>query len=173
MPATEPRAPLIALAAAALFGVSTPLVKLLVGDVGPWLLAGLLYLGSGVGLTALYFIRRAFTGNSGEARLTRADLPWLAGTVVFGGILGPILLLFGLLRTDAASASLLLNLEAVFTLGLAWVVFESTWTGGSSLASSPSSRARYCFHGKADLEMRVGERRSSRSPACHGASTTT
>jgi drug/metabolite transporter (DMT)-like permease len=124
MPATNARAPLIALASAALFGLSTPLAKLLVGDVSPWLLAGLLYLGSGFGLTALYFVRRAFFGQPGEARLTRSDFPWLAGTVFFGGMLGPLLLLYGLALTDAASASLLLNLEAVFTLGLAWVVFR-------------------------------------------------
>ena len=124
-PATESRAPLIALAAAALFGVSTPLAKLLIGDVSPWLLAGLLYLGSGLGLTVLYLFRRASSsGGSGEASLTRSDLPWLAGTILFGGILGPVLLLYGLALTDAASASLLLNLEAVFTLGLAWVVFH-------------------------------------------------
>jgi drug/metabolite transporter (DMT)-like permease len=118
------RAPLIALAAAALFGLSTPLAKVLIGDINPWLLAGLLYLGSGGGLTVLHLFRKGSTGGSGEASLTRADLPWLAGTVLFGGMLGPILLLYGLARTDATSASLLLNLEAVFTLGLAWIVFH-------------------------------------------------
>lgn len=124
MPVTDSRAPLIALAAAALFGLSTPLAKLLIGDIGPWLLAGLLYLGSGCGLTILYLVRRYSAGGSGEASLTRADLPWLAGTVLFGGMLGPILLLYGLALTDATSASLLLNLEAVLTLGLAWLVFQ-------------------------------------------------
>ncbi len=120
MQATSARAPLIALLSAALFGLSTPLAKLLVGDVSPWLLAGLLYLGSGVGLTALYVIR----GASGEAGLGRADLPWLAGTVIIGGMLGPIFLMYGLSFTDAASASLLLNLEAVLTLAIAWLVFR-------------------------------------------------
>ena len=124
MPAIDRQAPLIAIAAAALFGISTPLAKLLLGDVSPWLLAGLLYLGSGLGLGAL-LLARTFTGASaGESGLARADLPWLAGTVFFGGILGPLLLLFGLNLTDAASASLLLNLEAVFTLLLAWIVFR-------------------------------------------------
>ena len=112
------------MAAAALFGLSTPLAKLLIGDINPWLLAGLLYLGSGCGLTLLYLLRRSSAGGSSEASLTRADLPWPAGTVLFGGILGPILLLFGLAPTDATSASLLLNLEAVLTLGLAWLVFQ-------------------------------------------------
>lgn len=120
MQATSARAPLIALLSAALFGLSTPLAKLLVGDVSPWLLAGLLYLGSGIGLTVLYFMR----GASGEAGLARADLPWLAGTVIFGGMLGPIFLMQGLSFTDAASASLLLNLEAVLTLAIAWMVFR-------------------------------------------------
>jgi drug/metabolite transporter (DMT)-like permease len=124
MRATDRQAPLIALAAAALFGLSTPLAKLLLGDVSPWLLAGLLYLGSGLGLSVLIFVRKLSGAVTGEAGLTRGDLPWLAGTVFFGGLLGPILLLFGLNLTDAASASLLLNLEAVFTLLLAWIVFR-------------------------------------------------
>jgi drug/metabolite transporter (DMT)-like permease len=124
MLATDRQAPLIALAAAALFGVSTPLAKLLLGDISPWLLAGLLYLGSGLGLSVLIIARRLSGTEAAEAKLSRADLPWLAGTVLFGGMLGPLLLLFGLNLTDAASASLLLNLEAVFTLTLAWIVFR-------------------------------------------------
>lgn len=124
MPATNIRAPLIALVAAALFGVSTPLAKLLIGDVSPVLLAALLYLGSGMGLS-LILAFRASTGNKvQEASLSRADVPWLAGTVVFGGIFGPILLLLGLATTDAASASLLLNLESVATLLIAWLIFR-------------------------------------------------
>ena len=70
---------LAALAAAVLFGISTPLAKLLVGQMDAWLLAGLLYLGSGVGMTVLVGLRRWWNGAvSGEARLTRAHLPWLA-----------------------------------------------------------------------------------------------
>jgi drug/metabolite transporter (DMT)-like permease len=117
------QAPLIALAAAALFGLSTPLAKMLLGGMSPWLRAGLLYLGSGLGLFVLILLRRALGKAAGEAGLAKHDLPWLAGTVLFGGVLGPLLLLYGLMLTDAASTSLLLNLEAVFTLGLAWVVF--------------------------------------------------
>ena len=124
MRATSKQAPLIALAAAALFGISTPLAKLLLGEVSPWLLASLLYLGSGFGLTALMLVRGAFARGSGEAPLSMAQLPWLAGTVLFGGIAGPVLLLLGLSHTDAASASLLLNLESVFTLALAWIAFR-------------------------------------------------
>ena len=113
----------LALCAAALFGASTPLAKYLLGSIDPWVLAGLLYLGSGLGLTILIAVRKLM-GATGEAGLKRSDFLWLAGTVLFGGVLGPVLLLFGLNLTDAASASLLLNLEAVFTLLLAWVVFH-------------------------------------------------
>jgi drug/metabolite transporter (DMT)-like permease len=114
--------PLIALVAAALFGLSTPLAKLLLGELSPWTLASLLYLGSGIGLGVIVLLRRSNVQS--EAPLTRADLPWLAGTVLFGGVIGPVLLLLGLTQTDAASASLLLNLEAVFTLLLAWLFFR-------------------------------------------------
>jgi drug/metabolite transporter (DMT)-like permease len=122
MPNIHKQAPLIALASAALFGLSTPLAKVLLGELSPWTLASLLYLGSGLGLGALVLLRR--NRAQSEAPLTLKDVPWLAGTVVFGGVIGPLLLLVGLTRTDAASASLLLNLEAVFTLLLAWVMFR-------------------------------------------------
>lgn len=114
----------LALGAAAVFGASTPLAKYLLGSIDPWMLAGLLYLGSGLGLGILIAVRKFSQAMTGEAGLTRSDLPWLAGTVIFGGVLGPVLLLFGLNLTDAASASLLLNLESVFTLLLAWIVFR-------------------------------------------------
>lgn len=117
-------APLIALAAAALFGISTPLAKLLIGDVSPVMLAALLYLGSGTGLSLLLAARLLLRNQVQEASLTRKDVPWLVGTVLFGGVLGPILLMLGLATTDASSASLLLNLEAVATLVIAWLVFN-------------------------------------------------
>lgn len=110
-----------ALAAAALFGASTPLAKGLVGDVPPLLLAGLLYLGSGLGLTLVRLIRDRRWQPSG---LTHAEWPWFLGAVFFGGILGPAALMFGLTSTTGATASLLLNLEAVLTAVLAWVVFR-------------------------------------------------
>jgi drug/metabolite transporter (DMT)-like permease len=118
-----PGAPL-ALTAAALFGASTPLAKALLGDVAPWLLAGLLYLGSGLGLLTLAVLRRAAGVRSNEAPLRRADLPWLAAVSLAGGVVAPVLLMLGLARTPASSAALLLNLEGVMTLGLAWVVFR-------------------------------------------------
>ncbi|MBE2242601.1 MAG: DMT family transporter [Burkholderiaceae bacterium] len=114
-----------ALAAALLFGASTPLAKLLTGDVQPLLLAGLLYLGSGIGLGAVLLVRALRAPAVGSTmRLARGDMPWLAGAIVFGGLLGPALLMWGLTQTDAASASLLLNVEGVLTAVIAWVVFK-------------------------------------------------
>lgn len=117
-----------ALAAALLFGASTPLAKLLVGQTHPLLLAGLLYLGSGLGLGALLAARalRQPAQHDEEApmRIPRKEIPWLAGAIFFGGVLGPALLMAGLSRTDAASASLLLNVEGVLTAVLAWVAFK-------------------------------------------------
>src|SRR5919201_522572 len=112
------RAIAYALLSAALFGASTPLAKIFVGSISPLALAGLLYLGSGLGLTAWLLLRRPAWS------LAARDVPWLAGAIVAGGIAGPALLMYGLARTDAASASLLLNLEAVLTAALAWVVFR-------------------------------------------------
>src|SRR5262245_13228885 len=110
-----------ALLSALLFGLSTPCAKLLLGGIPPLLLAGLLYAGSGLGLTALRLVLPASTG---DARLTRADWPWLAGAVFAGGVAGPVLLLWGLRSTLASGASLLLNLEGVFTALIAWFVFH-------------------------------------------------
>lgn len=111
----------LALLAAALFGASTPLVKLLTDETSPLLLAGLLYLGSGLGLAAIRLGRDRGWSPSG---LQAGEWPWLAGAIVFGGALGPFLLVLGLAGTAAGTASLLLNLEAVLTAVLAWVVFR-------------------------------------------------
>src|SRR4051812_4948819 len=116
--------PAFALAAAALFGASTPFAKLLVGQIDPWLLAALLYLGSGVGLAVVLSLREVFGIAPAEASLRRADVPWLIAIVASGGIAGPVLLMLGLTQTQAASAALLLNLEAIFTLIIAWTVFR-------------------------------------------------
>ncbi|TFH10670.1 MAG: DMT family transporter [Nitrosomonadales bacterium] len=112
---------LAALAAAALFGASTPLAKQFVNSMPAMLLVGILYLGSGVGLFVLRVFRDRGWRNPG---LTTKEWPWLLGTIAFGGIAGPVLLMLGLMHTPAASASLLLNLEGVFTAVLAWVVFK-------------------------------------------------
>jgi drug/metabolite transporter (DMT)-like permease len=114
-----------ALGAAVLFGASAPLSKILLQDVEPVVLAGLLYLGSGVSAVILRFFRLASEKNvSIEADLTSRDLPWLAGAVVAGGILAPIILLIGLQSTPAATASLLLNLESVATVVIASFIFS-------------------------------------------------
>jgi drug/metabolite transporter (DMT)-like permease len=112
---------LAALFAAALFGASTPFAKQLVGNTSPFLLAGLLYLGSGAGLNLVRIAR--------DRAIRLPPLPanewwWWLGAVVFGGVLGPLLLMVGLAQTTAATASMLLNLEAVLTAVLAWLVFK-------------------------------------------------
>lgn len=113
-----------ALAAAALFGLSTPLAKFLVGMIPPLLLAGLLYAGSGIGLSLWILLRKMRRQMPTEAPLAGRDVPWLAGAVLAGGVLGPILLMVGLTRTPASTASLLLNLEGMLTAVIAWVVFR-------------------------------------------------
>lgn len=107
------------IASALLFGAGTPVAKALLGEVSPWLLAGLLYAGSGLGLGLYRLIRRA-----PRVRLRRGELLPLAGAVFFGGMLGPVLLMFGLSSMPASGASLLLNAEAVLTALLAWIVFR-------------------------------------------------
>jgi drug/metabolite transporter (DMT)-like permease len=113
----------MALASAILFGVFTPFSKLLLGEVRPQLLAGLLYLGAGVGLAIIHVGRVAIGLPAPEAPLRRLDIPWLAAVVLFGGMIGPLLLMLGLVRTNAASAALLLNLESLTTMSIAWLVF--------------------------------------------------
>jgi drug/metabolite transporter (DMT)-like permease len=114
-----------ALGAAVLFGLSTPLAKLLTGQASPLLLAGLLYTGSGIGLTLLLVVRAMVGGRAGIALPRRVDLGWLFGATLFGGAIGPYLLMYGLQVTD--SASLILNLEGVFSALLAWFVFKENF----------------------------------------------
>lgn len=114
----------LALGSAILFGLSAPLSKLLIGAIDPWLLAGILYLGAGAGLGLIHAGRAALGLPNVEASLKRADLPWLAAVVAFGGVFGPLFLMLGLSLTSAASASLLLNLEGLATMAIAWLVFR-------------------------------------------------
>src|SRR5947207_3400618 len=109
-----------ALISAALFGASTPLAKMLLGEVPPLALAGLLYLGSGLGLLAWIAVRPA----ASRVVLARSEWPWLGAAIVTGGVIAPALLVFGLARTDGAAASLLLNLEAALTAAIAWIAFR-------------------------------------------------
>ena len=108
-----------ALLAALLFGAGTPAAKILLAATSPWLLAALLYLGSGFGLAAWRRLRRA-----PAVRLAPGEWRWLAGAVLAGGVAGPVLLMVGLNRLAASTASLLLNAEGVFTALLAWTVFR-------------------------------------------------
>ncbi len=119
--------PGLALAAAALFGLSAPAAKLLAGTVDPWLLAGLLYLGSGIGLGVYREARRLIGHVGSDAPLSRQDLPWLGGAIAAGGIIGPVLLMYGLAAGTAVQSSLLLNLEGVFTALLAWSFFRESF----------------------------------------------
>src|SRR6201997_959374 len=118
----------VAILAAVLFGASTPFSKLLLGRIDPLLLAGLLYLGSGIGLTLwIGFQRLVLKSKNQEAGLRLKDLPCLAGAILAGGVVAPILLMQGLAVTPASSASLLLNLEGVLTALLAWFVFKENF----------------------------------------------
>lgn len=137
-----------ALAAAALFGVSTPLAKALLGAMDPWMLAGLLYSGSGIGLALVPLLRR-----SPRAALEPGEWPWLAGAIALGGVAAPALLMLGLARVPASSAALLLNAEGVMTALLAWFVFRENFdrrvalgmaciVGGAILLSLPEGPAR-------------------------------
>lgn len=114
----------LALASALLFGATAPLSKLLLGTVEPQLLAGLLYLGAGLGLGLIFMLRGTFGLPGSEAPLRRTDLPLLAVVVLFGGVLGPVLLMLGLSHTNAASGSLLLNLEGLATMAIAWLFYK-------------------------------------------------
>ena len=111
-----------ALGAALLFGAGTPFAKWLLDAVNPWLLAGLLYLGSGVGLSLYRWLSHA-----PAVRLPRNEVPWFAGAILSGGIIGPVLLMFGLTGMPASGASLLLNAESVFTALLAWFAFKENF----------------------------------------------
>jgi len=156
---------LLALASAALFGVSTPLAKLLLGHATPLVLAGLLYLGSGLGLLIVWLARRAMrsahAGAAAQVPLRGQDVPWLAGAVIAGGILAPVALLWGVSGMQASGASLLLNAEAVLTILVAAAIFREhvaarvwgagavmlagslllAWEPGASVAVSPRALA--------------------------------
>jgi len=112
---------IFAITAAVLFGASTPVAKLLVGDVTPVLLGGLFYLGSGAGLGLFRIVRDKKWKPSG---LQVEEWSWLLGAICFGGVLGPVALMYGLMTASGAAASLMLNLESVLTAVLAWVIFQ-------------------------------------------------
>jgi drug/metabolite transporter (DMT)-like permease len=112
-----------ALLAAVLFGASTPFSKLLIGEIDPWVLAGILYFGSGVGLSIILGFQ-SFLAKAFPALPNKKDFLWLMGATLFGGVFGPVLLMKGLSLTSASSSSLLLNIEGVLTSCIAWIVFK-------------------------------------------------
>src|SRR5262245_34272490 len=120
----ESNGAVLALSSAFLFGASTPIAKLLLGITDPLLLAGLLYLGSGAGLALIASGGRSIGLERSEAPLRTRDRPWLAAIVLFGGILGPALLMWGLTLTHASTGALLLNTEGLATMAIAWLVFR-------------------------------------------------
>ncbi|MGL4650790.1 MAG: DMT family transporter, partial [Caldilineaceae bacterium] len=140
---------LMALGAAALFGSATPLSKALLETLPPVQMAGLLYLGAALGVLPLLF-RRPRTADGGRAPTRRLRLPWqmdrvtqrrLAGAVLFGGVLGPILLMLGLQLAAAGSVSLWLNLEAVATALLGFFLFRDRldrlgWLGAAGIVAA-------------------------------------
>jgi drug/metabolite transporter (DMT)-like permease len=118
---------LSAISAGVLFGASTPLAKRLVYGVDPWMLAGLLYLGSGIGLGSYKTLRYFLRPRRADDVFLGADRWWLAAAITAGGIIAPVLMMYGLSTTAASSASLLLNLEGVFSILIAWFVFRENF----------------------------------------------
>jgi drug/metabolite transporter (DMT)-like permease len=112
-----------ALLAAIFFGASAPIAKVLVGDIAPIFLAAFLYLGSGTGISLVKLTQR-MRSKDVEAGIKRADIPWLAGAIISGGILAPIILMVSLKNTPASTASLLLNFEGVATTVIAMLAFK-------------------------------------------------
>jgi drug/metabolite transporter (DMT)-like permease len=148
------RGVLNALCAAVLFGASTPLAKALVGEIQPVLLAGILYVGSGLGLAIWIALRHAVRDDHSWTEIAwprGADIAWLSVSILFGGMLGPVLLMVGLTTTPASESALLLNLEAVLTALIAWFAFRENFDrsiaagmalivmGGLVLSWSPGS----------------------------------
>jgi drug/metabolite transporter (DMT)-like permease len=117
---------LFAFAAAALFGLSTPAAKILLGEVHPAILAGLFYGGAGLGVALLRLLPAGRLRNR-EAALGRRDAPWLAAAVISGGIAGPLLLMIGLAHTQASTASLLLAFEGAATAAIARLAFGESY----------------------------------------------
>ena len=154
------RTPIVyALLSAALFGISTPAAKALLGSTDPMVLAGLLYCGAGLGAAAFrHLARLSATGGAKEAALNRTELPWLAGAIVAGGIVGPVLLMFGLTRTEASTASLMLTLEGVATALMAWFIFHENFDRRIALgmACLMAGAAVLAWSGEPSLASLVG-----------------
>jgi drug/metabolite transporter (DMT)-like permease len=125
--------PLLALGSAFLFGASTPIAKLLLGVSDPLL---------------LLLLAGHWPGARDEAPLRARDLPWLGAIVLFGGILGPALLMSGLTLAPGSSGALLLNIEGLATMAIAWLVFRENVDRPISWVRWRSSPAWYCSPGR-------------------------
>ena len=146
----------LAILAAVLFGASAPLAKELLRGASPQLLAGLLYVGSGTGLLLVFLWRRR--SDSSRVSLGKRDAPWLGGAILSGGIAGPVLLMAGLSRTPASSASLLLNLEGAATALVAWFIFRENFDRRIALgmAAILAGGAVISWNGRAEIGSIVG-----------------
>ncbi|MBK5240172.1 DMT family transporter [Clostridium sp.] len=119
------KATFFAILAAALYGISSPVSKLLLKEIPPTLMASFLYLGAGIGISIIQFIKHKKYKEKTEARLTKQELPFTIGMVVLD-IAAPIFLMYGLTMTTAANASLLNNFEIVATSLIALLIFKES-----------------------------------------------
>jgi len=117
-------APLSALGSAVLFAFGAPATKILVQSTSPTMLAGLLYLGSGLGLTLFSYIQSLKKDNRPNLLISKTDLPWLVSAIIFGGIAAPLCSMIAMNRANASAVSLTLNFEIVFTALIAGVIFK-------------------------------------------------
>lgn len=113
-----------ALLSALLFGASIPVTKYFLVVVDPWILASLLYLGSALGLSVVFIFRKFVLKTKAYSKIKSNVWKWVAVSSILGGIIGPALLLCGLSKTSASTASLLLSFENVFTVVVAWLIFK-------------------------------------------------
>ena len=113
----------MAILAAALYALNSPLSKILLGKISATMMAALLYLGAGLGLTVVRLIQKGLGAGYTEARLTKKDIPYTVGMVLLD-IMAPICLMAGLTMTTAANAALLNNFEIVATSLIALLIFK-------------------------------------------------
>lgn len=113
----------LAILAATLYAINSPLSKILLDYLPSTLMAGFLYIGAGIGMLIIGFIRKCRKAEKLEAKLTKKELPFTIAMILLD-IAAPICLLFGLKSTTAANASLLNNFEIVATAIIALVVFK-------------------------------------------------
>lgn len=116
-------ATVFALLAAALYAINIPISKLLLTNIEPTMMAGFLYLGAGLGMLLYELLRKKLGNASPKEPLTRKELPYTIAMVLLD-ILAPILLMFGVTRTNSANTSLLNNFEIVATSLIAFMIFK-------------------------------------------------